>query len=140
MVDHWIDTSATKHVCSTKELFTSFEPINGEKVYKENSISSVVEDKGKCSWKWLQENYRLWTMCCVSKIHKNSVFGSLLNKYGFHMVFESNKVILSKSRMYVGNGYVFDGLFKPNVMTTILIRIISLLFTCLSLSICDLVN
>ena len=35
------------------------------------------------------------------------------------MVFESNKVILSKSGMYVGKGYVSDGLFKLNVMTII---------------------
>lgn len=33
------------------------------------------------------------------------------------MVFESDKVILSKSGMYVGKGYVSDGLFKLNVMT-----------------------
>ena len=35
------------------------------------------------------------------------------------MVFESDKVILSKSGMYVGKGYVSDGLFKLNVMTII---------------------
>ena len=35
------------------------------------------------------------------------------------MVFESGNVILSKSRMYVGKGYVSDELFKLNVMTTI---------------------
>ena len=45
--------------------------------------------------------------------------GSMLNKHGFRMVFESDKVILSKSRMYVGKGYVTDGLFKLNVMTII---------------------
>ena len=33
------------------------------------------------------------------------------------MVFESNIVVLSKNGMYVGNGYVNDGLFKLNVMT-----------------------
>ena len=55
----------------------------------------------------------------VSKIRKNLVSGSLLNKHGFRMVFESDKVILSKSGMYVGKGYVSDGLFKLNVMTII---------------------
>ena len=33
------------------------------------------------------------------------------------MVFESDKVILSKSGMFVGKGYVCNGLFKLNVMT-----------------------
>ena len=55
----------------------------------------------------------------VSKIRKNLVSGSLLNKHGFRMVFESDKVILSKSGMYVGKGYVSDGLFKLNVITII---------------------
>ena len=43
----WIDTAATKHVCSTKEIFISFEPLNGEKVFMENSVSSAVEGQGK---------------------------------------------------------------------------------------------
>ena len=33
------------------------------------------------------------------------------------MVFESDKVVLSKNEMHVGNGYVNDGQFKLNVMT-----------------------
>ena len=53
----------------------------------------------------------------VPEIRKNLVSGSLLNKHGFRMVFESDKVILSKSGMFVGKGYVCNGLFKLNVMT-----------------------
>ena len=34
-------------------------------------------------------------------------------------MFESNKFILSKSGMYVGKGYVNDGIWKLNVMTII---------------------
>ena len=52
-------------------------------------------------------------------LFRSLVSGSLLNKHGFRMVFESDKVILSKSGMYVGKGYVSDGLFKFNVMTII---------------------
>ena len=55
----------------------------------------------------------------VPEIRKNLVSGSLLNKHGFRMVFESDKVTLSKSGMYVGRGYVSDGLFKLNVLTII---------------------
>ena len=39
----WIDTGATRHVCSTKELFTSFKPINGEQVFIGNSVSFTIE-------------------------------------------------------------------------------------------------
>ena len=55
----------------------------------------------------------------VLEIRKNLVSGSLLNNYGFRLVFESNKFVLSKSGMYVGKGYVSDGMWKLNVMTII---------------------
>ena len=55
----------------------------------------------------------------VPKIRKNLVSGSLLSKHGFRMVFESDKVVLTKSGMYVGKGYVTEGLFKLNVMTVV---------------------
>ena len=35
------------------------------------------------------------------------------------MVFESDKFVLSKSKMYVGKGYMNDGMWKLNVMTII---------------------
>ena len=41
----WIDTGTTRHVCSNKELFTSFELINGEKVFMGNSTCSAVKRK-----------------------------------------------------------------------------------------------
>ena len=33
------------------------------------------------------------------------------------MVFEANKVVMSKLGMFMGKGYVSNGLFKFNVMT-----------------------
>ena len=40
----WIDTGATRHICSDKAMFTSFEPMsNGEKMYMGNAASSDVE-------------------------------------------------------------------------------------------------
>ena len=53
----------------------------------------------------------------VPDIRKNLVSGYLLNKHGFGIVIESDKVILSKSGMFVGKGYVTDGFFKLNVMS-----------------------
>ena len=41
---------------------------------------------------------------------------SLLSKKGFGLVFESDKFVLTKSGIYVGKGYMSDGLFKMNVM------------------------
>ena len=55
----------------------------------------------------------------VPEIQKNLVSGSLLNNHGFRLVFESNKFVLSKSGIYVGNGYMNDDMWKLNVMTII---------------------
>ncbi|KAL5582150.1 hypothetical protein UlMin_014592 [Ulmus minor] len=116
----WIDTGATRHICSHKGLFTSFEPMNGEKLFMGNSATSEIEGQGKVvlnmtSGKELTLNNVLY----VPEIHKNLVSGSLLSKHGFRMVFESKKVVLTKSGMYVGKGYVTEWLFKLNVMTVV---------------------
>ena len=55
----------------------------------------------------------------VPEIRKNLMFGLLLNSHGFRLVFESNKFVLSKSRMYVRKGYMSDDMSKLNVMTII---------------------
>ena len=53
----------------------------------------------------------------MPEIRKNLVSTSLLVKNGFKVVFVSDKVVISKNDMYVGKGYLSDGLFKLNVMT-----------------------
>ena len=40
-------------------------------------------------------------------------------KNGFRLVLESEKVVLTKDGMYVGRGYMTDGLFKLNVLTVV---------------------
>ena len=54
-------------------------------------------------------------MLRVPDIRKNLISGSILNKKGFRMIFESDKFVLTKGGMYVGKGYLVDGLFKANV-------------------------
>lgn len=53
----------------------------------------------------------------VLEIGKNLVSNSLLNK--FLLIFESDKVIISKSDMYMGKVYKCNGLFNLNMMTII---------------------
>ena len=44
----WIDTGATRHVCSDKMMFSTFEPIEtGEKVFMGNSATSDIKGQGK---------------------------------------------------------------------------------------------
>ena len=55
----------------------------------------------------------------VPDVCKNLVSCSLLSKNDFNLVFVSDKFVLSKNEMYVGKGYLSDGLFKLNVMTVV---------------------
>lgn len=48
----------------------------------------------------------------VPSINKNLVSGSLLCRDGFKLVFESNKVVISKYGQFVGKGYECGGLFR----------------------------
>ena len=92
----WVDTEATRHICSDKKMFSSYEAINdGEQLFMGNSSTSKVEGKGKVilkmtSKKELTPNDVLH----APKIRKNLVSGSLLSKKGFRLVFESDKFVI----------------------------------------------
>ena len=48
----WIDTGSTRHVCSDKEMFTTFEPVqNRDMLFMGNSTTSIIEDQGKVGLK-----------------------------------------------------------------------------------------
>ena len=117
----WSDTSATRHVCSNKKMFSSFKPTKtGEKVFMGKSATSEIKGQGKVVLKMMSgKELTLTNVLYVPEIKKNLVSYSLLNNHGFSLVFESNKFVLSKSGMYVGKGYVSDGMWKLNVMTII---------------------
>jgi len=40
-----------------------------------------------------------------------------LNKYGFKIIFENDKFILNKNKMFVIKEYLWDDLFKINITT-----------------------
>ena len=103
------------------KLFSIFEPIkNGKKVFMRNFATSEIKGQGKVILKMtFGKELNLNNVLYGHKIHKNLVFGSLLNNHGFQLVFESNKFVLSNSGMYVGKGYMSDGMWKLNVMTII---------------------
>ncbi|XP_057476852.1 uncharacterized protein LOC130764565 [Actinidia eriantha] len=95
----WVDTGATRHVCSNKEMFTTYQ----------------VEGQGKVVLKMTSgKELTLNNVLHVPEIRKNLVSGSLLSKHGFKLVFVSDKFILTKDGIYVGKGYLADGLFKMN--------------------------
>jgi len=81
-----------------------------------NSVVSKFEEKGKVILKWTSgKELTLNDVLYVPDICKNVISGSILSKKGFRMVFESDKFVLTKNDMYVGKGYLVNGLFKANV-------------------------
>ena len=117
----WVDTGATRHVSSDKKMFSSYQTIdNGEQLFMGNSSSSKVKGQGKVVLKMTSgKELTLNDVLHVPEIRKNLVYGSLLSKKGFKLVFVSDNFILTKNRMYVGKGYMSNGLFKMNVMTVV---------------------
>ncbi|GJV33867.1 retrovirus-related pol polyprotein from transposon TNT 1-94 [Tanacetum coccineum] len=114
----WIDTGATRHVCADKSMFHSFRAVeNGHKLYIGNSATADIKGEGDVVLKMTSEKeLKLTNVLYVPEIRKNPVSGWLLNKFGFRLVFESDKFVLSKNQMYVGKGYAMNGMFKLNVM------------------------
>ena len=85
----WIDTGATHHVCYDKKMFSTFEPIETEKMFMGNSATSDIKGHGKVALKVTsRKEPTLTNVLYVPKILKNLVFGSLLNRHGFRLVFE----------------------------------------------------
>ena len=85
-----------------------------------NSATFKIKGQGKVILKMtFGKELNLNNVLYGHKIHKNLVFGSLLNNHGFQLVFESNKFVLSKSGMYVKKGYMSDGMWKLNIMAII---------------------
>ncbi|KAL0320072.1 UNVERIFIED_CONTAM: Retrovirus-related Pol polyprotein from transposon TNT 1-94 [Sesamum radiatum] len=111
----WIDTGATRHICSDKEMFSTYTPINGRKLFMENSATSNIVGLGKVVLKMTSgKELTLIDVLHVPDIRKNLVSGLLLVKSGFRLVFESNKFVLTKNSHFIGKGYVEKGLFKMN--------------------------
>ncbi|CAA0819637.1 Unknown protein, partial [Striga hermonthica] len=113
----YIDTGATRHVCSDKGLFSEYTPSNGRKLHMGNSSSSDVAGVGIVVLKLTSgKELKLKDVLHVPDIRKNLVSGSLLVEHGFKLVFEAKKFILSKYGKFLGRGYLDNGLFKMNVM------------------------
>ena len=117
----WVDIGATCHVCSEKKMFSTYNLVgNRRKIFIGNSSISKIEGIGKVVLKMTTGRFlTLKDVLHVLEIQKNLVSGTLLSKNGFKLVFESDKFSLFKSGMYVGKGYLSNGLSKMNVMTVI---------------------
>ena len=116
----WVDTGATRHVCHDKSNYSTYKDVEtGQKLYMGNSSTADIKGVGDVVLKMTSgKDLKLRDVVYVPELRKNLVSGGLLNKFGFKLVFESDKFILSKSGMFVGKGYALNNMFKMNVIVT----------------------
>ncbi|KAL0411733.1 UNVERIFIED_CONTAM: hypothetical protein Slati_3763000 [Sesamum latifolium] len=115
----WIlDTGASKHFCSNKELFQELkEAADGECVSMGNSATAGVLGKGKVLLKLTSgKTLALQDVLYVPSLRRNLISGSLLNKVGLKIVLEADKVIIIRNGDFIGKGYLSDGLFVLNTI------------------------
>ena len=114
----WMDIGSTCHVCIDQNLVSSYHPVdNGEEIFMGNSSTSKVVGKGKVILKMNPgKKLTLHDVLHVPDIRKDLVSCSLLSKNGFKLVIEFDKFVLTKNGMYVGKGYMSNGLFKINMV------------------------
>ncbi|PWA78284.1 hypothetical protein CTI12_AA217490 [Artemisia annua] len=118
-VDWWFDTGATKHICNSRRMFVSYQKVNEtEPMFMGNGTSSKIEGKGKVILKLTSgKDLVLSNVLHVPNITKNLISGPILSNKGFKLVFESDKFVITKGGVYVGKGYLDQGLFKLSVVT-----------------------
>ena len=119
-----MDTGATRHICGNINMFVTYTPNNGdEKLYMGNATDVTVAGKGKVILKFTSgKELALMDVLHVPEITKNLIFGHVLSKKGFKLVFESDKFVLTKGGTFVGKGYLSEGLFKLNVIADVAIN------------------
>ncbi|GJY43467.1 retrotransposon protein, putative, ty1-copia subclass [Tanacetum coccineum] len=66
---------------------------------------------------WFDTGLVLSDVLHVPNITKNMISRPILNNNGFKLVFESDKFLITKGGVYVGKGYLDEGLFKLSVIT-----------------------
>ncbi|KAF3681835.1 hypothetical protein FXO38_01541 [Capsicum annuum] len=110
----WMDSDATRHVCSNKELFSSFAPAQVEEmIYIANSSTAKVEGPGKVGLKMTSKKVlTLNNVLYVLELRSNLIFISPLDKNGFKCVTVYEKIVISKGEVYVGKGYLTEGLYN----------------------------
>uniref|UniRef100_A0A2N9FSN7 Retrovirus-related Pol polyprotein from transposon TNT 1-94-like beta-barrel domain-containing protein n=1 Tax=Fagus sylvatica TaxID=28930 RepID=A0A2N9FSN7_FAGSY len=113
MTEWVVDTGATRHICSSKELFLNYEEAtDGENVYLGDARTTRVAGKGKVFLKLTSgKSLALHFVLHVPDMRRNLVSGSLLNKAGIKLVFDADKLVLTRNGDFVGKGYCYGGLF-----------------------------
>ena len=100
-------------MCADISLFSSYQVTGNGSVLMGNGASASVHGVGTVDLKFTSGRIvQLKNMQHVPAIKKNLISGSLLCREGFKLVFESNKLVVTKYGLFVGKGYECGGLFR----------------------------
>ena len=108
MKDWVVDFGTTRHVCGNKSASTSYTIVKegDEQVFMSDSRSTPVIGKGKVLLKITSRKVlALNDVLQVLDISWNLVSVSLLGKARVRILFDSNKIVLTKNDSFVGKGY-----------------------------------
>ena len=122
MNDWVVDSGATRHICGSRSAFTSYITVKegDEQMFMGDSRSTPVIGKGKVLLKLtFGKVLALYDVLHVPDIRWNLVSVSLLGKAGVRILFDSNKMVLTKNDAFVGNDYCNQGLFMLNIYNII---------------------
>jgi hypothetical protein len=115
--DWWIDSGATIHICADRSAFSSFQGAASGPVLMGNGVPAAIRGIGQVCLKMTSgKTIILKDVLFVPTINRNLISVSQLLRQGLKLVFESNKVILTKFGNFIGKAYESDGLFHMSVM------------------------
>ncbi|KAL0430461.1 UNVERIFIED_CONTAM: hypothetical protein Sradi_0672100 [Sesamum radiatum] len=114
--DWLIGTGANVHVCDDKSLFVSYQAITGRRVSMGNSSTAEVHGIGSVDLKFPSGRIlSLKRVHHVPFVRRNIISGSVIVREGYELAFKFNKVVIQQFGIFVGKGYLDDGLFKVQV-------------------------
>ena len=118
MVDYW----ATRHICANRNVFTSYTSVGDgeEQVYLGDSMKTPVLGEGKVLLKLTSgKTLALSDMLHVPSIRVNLISVALLSKVGVKVSFEYDKIVMTKTNVFMRKGYCDQGLFVLNISEVI---------------------
>jgi len=107
------------HVCTNRNAFVSYQASDGS-VTMGNATVARVRGSGRVELKLTSGKVlQLHGVQHVPELRKNLISGSRLVQDGHKLVFESNKIVVSKFGSFIGLGYMSEGLFKLSILPEI---------------------
>ena len=107
-VSKWlVDSRATRHICANRSAFTSYTSVGDgeEHVYLGDSRTNPVLGKGKVLLKLTSGKTLAFSdVLHVPSIRVNLISVALLGKVGVKVPFESDKIVMTKNNIFVGEG------------------------------------